>query len=72
MASEIRAQNYYTATQPICVIEIFILCLWLLESDAWRELRPLHSTDGSPETWTWECTAENARRTQEASQYSSW
>ena len=47
MASEIRAQNYYAATQSICVPEIFILCRWLLGSDAWRELRPLYSTDGN-------------------------
>ena len=51
MASEIRAQNYNIVTQSICVPEIFILCRWLLGSDAWRELRPLHSTDGSPELW---------------------
>ena len=48
MTSEIRAQNYYAATQSICVPEIFILCRWLFGSDAWRELQTLLSTDVSP------------------------
>lgn len=48
------------------------LCRWLLGLDAWREFLPLHSTSGSPEVWTWGCTAGNVRRTQAASLYSSW